>query len=90
MRLDHDLITAFIECGRQETYIFHLPVIGEITITLQNVEMLWGMNVDRLPITLVQWERSKTQQKQLVHKLLKFWPKGDDFNDAQLKMKRMY
>ncbi|KAK9269286.1 hypothetical protein L1049_001056 [Liquidambar formosana] len=44
-RLDPVLITALVERWRQETHTFHLP-IGEVTITLQDVAVLWGLPID--------------------------------------------
>ncbi|XP_075636544.1 serine/threonine-protein phosphatase 7 long form homolog [Castanea sativa] len=43
--LDHNLITAFVERWRLETHTFHLPH-GEMTITLQDVEVLLGIPID--------------------------------------------
>ena len=43
--IDHNLIMAFIERWRLETHTFHLPH-GEITITLQDVEVILGIPID--------------------------------------------
>ena len=48
MMLDHALITSLVERWRLETHTFHLPV-GETTVTLQDVEVLWD-----LPIAVLQ------------------------------------
>ena len=45
IQLDHALITAFVEQRRPETYTFHLPH-SEITITLQDVEVIMGLPVE--------------------------------------------
>ncbi|XP_075669647.1 serine/threonine-protein phosphatase 7 long form homolog [Castanea sativa] len=43
--IDHNIITAFVERWWHETHTFHLPH-GEMTITLQDVEVLLGIPID--------------------------------------------
>ncbi|XP_075636644.1 serine/threonine-protein phosphatase 7 long form homolog [Castanea sativa] len=49
MDLDHALITALVERWRPETHSFHLPH-GEMTITLQDIEVIMGVPVHSLPV----------------------------------------
>ena len=49
MDLDHALITVLVERWRSETHSFHLPY-GEMTITLQDMEVIMGVPVDGLPM----------------------------------------
>ncbi|KAL7217479.1 hypothetical protein ACSBR2_010851 [Camellia fascicularis] len=46
IRLDHHLITTLVERWRIETRTFHFPV-GEATVTLQDVALLFGLPVDK-------------------------------------------
>ncbi|XP_021757150.1 serine/threonine-protein phosphatase 7 long form homolog [Chenopodium quinoa] len=48
--LDRSLITALVERCRHETHTFHL-VVGEATITLQDVAVLLGLRVHGPPVT---------------------------------------
>ena len=45
IQLDIALITAFVERWRPKTHTFHLPH-GEMTITLQDVEVIMGLPIE--------------------------------------------
>ncbi|KAF3643169.1 hypothetical protein FXO38_20768 [Capsicum annuum] len=49
IQLDHRLITVMIERWRPETHTFHLS-FGEVTMTLQDVQILFGLRVEGLPV----------------------------------------
>ena len=49
MEVDHALITALVERWRPKMHTFHLPH-GEMGITLQDIEMMLEVPIDRLPM----------------------------------------
>ncbi|KAL8464710.1 hypothetical protein ACS0TY_034279 [Phlomoides rotata] len=48
-RLDRHLITALGERWGSETHTFHFPT-GEVTITLQDVAVIWGYQLRESPL----------------------------------------
>ncbi|CAO2037609.1 unnamed protein product [Urochloa humidicola] len=48
--MDHAALTALVDRWRPETHTFHLPC-GELTITLQDVAMLFGLRIDGQAVT---------------------------------------
>ena len=48
--INGSLIAALVERWRPETQTFHLP-FGEMTVTLQDVSVLWGLPIQGVPIS---------------------------------------
>nr|XP_043639450.1 protein MAIN-LIKE 1-like [Erigeron canadensis] len=49
-KLDHPLIIALLERWHLETNTFHFP-IGEATVTLQDVQVIWGLPIEGPTVT---------------------------------------
>ncbi|KAF3641857.1 putative DEAD-box ATP-dependent RNA helicase 7-like [Capsicum annuum] len=71
-------ISALVERWRPETHTFHLR-IGEATITLQNIEIMFGMVVDGSPILLE--DCFSGIRRILVSKLAAYVKELDDITD---------
>jgi len=58
LKVDHALVTSLVERWRPETLTFHFPT-GECTITLQDISLQLGLNIDGPPIvgpTMFDWK----------------------------------
>nr|XP_009768139.1 PREDICTED: serine/threonine-protein phosphatase 7 long form homolog [Nicotiana sylvestris] len=77
-RLDWSLIKTLIDRWRSETHTFHLP-ISEATITLQDVQVLYGLPTDGLAVALPQYMRSmmRAQYLDLLQQFTGFRPQGE-------------
>ncbi|KAJ9561919.1 hypothetical protein OSB04_007079 [Centaurea solstitialis] len=83
--LDHALITELVERWRPETHTFHLP-IGEVTVTLQDVQLIWGLRIDGVVVTGRERKWSDTDKIGTCYRLLGIETEPGHFRGAQLKM----
>ncbi|KAJ9538115.1 hypothetical protein OSB04_030848 [Centaurea solstitialis] len=83
--LDHSLITALVERWRPETHTFHLP-IGEVTVTLQDVHLMWDLRIDGEVVTGCQRTWSLAEKIETCYRLLGIETEQGNFRGAQLKM----
>ncbi|XP_073061973.1 serine/threonine-protein phosphatase 7 long form homolog [Primulina eburnea] len=71
--IDNHLITALVERWRRETHTFHLRV-GEATVTLQDVEIICGLNIKGQPVTGTGMSHTAEEWRKKCVELLGFAP----------------
>ncbi|KAL8545210.1 hypothetical protein ACS0TY_005412 [Phlomoides rotata] len=72
-QLDRHLITALVERWRPETHTFHFPV-GEVTITLQDVAVIWGLSIEGEPVICREPNRTRGDWQIYCNQWLGFMP----------------
>ena len=85
IQLDHPLITALVERWLQETHTFHF-LVGEATVTLQDVSALLGLLVDGEPIGGLDGGGDLQYLQGLCRELLGAEPTAQDFSGGRLKL----
>ncbi|XP_042023067.1 protein MAIN-LIKE 2-like [Salvia splendens] len=82
--IDHHLITALIERWRPETHTFHFSV-GEATVTLEDVEVMWGLNTDGEALTGYIPTKDVNHWKEVCLDFLGFIPDQVDLKEMNWK-----
>ncbi|KAI3445771.1 hypothetical protein Pfo_002436 [Paulownia fortunei] len=81
--MDFHLITALVERWRPETHTFYFR-IGEMTVTLQDVAVIWSLPVDGQPVIGVDLRRSTEQLQDYCHHYLGFRPTSQQFRGGRI------
>ncbi|KAI3446791.1 hypothetical protein Pfo_003456 [Paulownia fortunei] len=74
--IDRHLITTLVERWCSETHAFHFRV-GEVTVTLQDVAVIWGLPIKGKSITDTDIKRSKSQDYLIAHPVTNDTPDVD-------------
>ncbi|KAM3320593.1 hypothetical protein P3S67_007795 [Capsicum chacoense] len=83
--IDRSLITSLVERCRSETHTFHFRT-GEAIITLQDVEVLYGLPVNGAPVLGTETTRTIKDWQNICQRLLGFVPYLRDFRNSFLKV----
>ncbi|KAL0352159.1 UNVERIFIED_CONTAM: Serine/threonine-protein phosphatase 7 long form [Sesamum calycinum] len=87
IQYDCHLITALVERWRSETHSFHFRV-GEATITLQDVQVIWGLPIDGEPVSGTDLERTSVQWQEYCMQYIGFAPEEGALKGSRLQYAR--
>ncbi|KAL0344287.1 UNVERIFIED_CONTAM: Serine/threonine-protein phosphatase 7 long form [Sesamum angustifolium] len=85
IQYDCHLITALVERWRSETHSFHFRV-GEATITLQDVQVIWGLPIDGEPVSGTDLERTSVQWQEYCMQYIGFAPEEGALKGSRLQV----
>ncbi|KAK4398277.1 Serine/threonine-protein phosphatase 7 long form [Sesamum angolense] len=86
IQYDCHLITALVERWRSETHSFHFRV-GEATITLQDVQVIWGLPIDGESVSGTDLERNSVQWQEYCMQYIGFAPEDGALKGSRLQVK---
>ncbi|KAL0358439.1 UNVERIFIED_CONTAM: Serine/threonine-protein phosphatase 7 long form [Sesamum angustifolium] len=86
IQYDCHLITVLVERWRSETHSFHFRV-GEVTITLQDVQVIWGLPIDGEPISGTDLESTSVQWQECCMQYIGFAPEEGALKGSRLQVK---
>ncbi|KAK4410413.1 Serine/threonine-protein phosphatase 7 long form [Sesamum angolense] len=86
IQYDCHLITALVERWRSETHSFYFRV-GEATITLQDVQVIWGLPIDGEPVLGTDLERTSVQWQEYCMQYIGFAPEEGALKGSRLQVK---
>ncbi|KAK4397542.1 protein MAIN-LIKE 2 [Sesamum angolense] len=86
IQYDCHLITELVERWRSEIHSFHFRV-GEATITLQDVQVIWGLPIDGEPVSGTDLERTSVQWQEYCMQYIGFAPEEGALKGSRLQVK---
>ncbi|XP_076937817.1 serine/threonine-protein phosphatase 7 long form homolog [Bidens hawaiensis] len=86
--VDNHLVTALVERWRPETHTFHFK-FGETTITLEDVQVLWGLPIRDEVVSGRDTRLTFPEQRYLCNELLGLHVEENEFKNQILRLTRL-